>query len=147
MKSILRKNKETIVAFTLSCIVLTIGIIFHTGYIETYYSYFVYGVSIASFSVVTLSKNKWYKDILWILCSIAFYCLLAKLFWEYQDKPWSSRPEDGSCDGRCYGWFSFENPLNYWGIVLGGTISGLFGSLIRIIRYYAWNRMDKSEFL
>lgn len=49
--------------------------------------------------------NRLKKGVLaWFIVSLG-----AGLFWNYKDKPWFSPPDPKTCDGPCYGWFSFEN--------------------------------------
>lgn len=90
------------------CSVITGGVIFHRGYQEGYATYFL----IASYLVPILSAlttKKLFIHILKSILGIVTISVLTEVFWGYMDKPWFSPPETYTCDGPCYGWFSFEN--------------------------------------
>lgn len=84
----------------------------------------VYMIIMSSFRLALLTA------ILLLLSSLIF----STLFWDYMDKPWGSPDVTGEvCDGACYGWFSFENPVPTREIIIATIISLALGTGIRFL--------------
>lgn len=130
----LKPKSNFILALTVTALVLILGVLFHQGYKEDYYNYFALAVLIAPVLIISLSNNKWNKDIAQVVFVIIIVILSAIAFWDYKEKPWFSPLDDGSCDGPCYGWFSFENELRILPLIVTGIASSIMGFIIKAVR-------------
>ena len=123
-----------ILAITITALVVVLGILFHQGSKEDYYNYFALAILIAPILIISLSNNKWHKDITQVVFVIIVIVLLALAFWDYKDKPWLSSPDNGNCDGPCYGWFSFENELKFLPLIITSIVSSIIGFIIKAVK-------------
>ncbi|WP_103666478.1 hypothetical protein [Pseudanabaena sp. BC1403] len=126
-------------AFILAMIMATfatiIGIWKHQGasISSEYHNYFGLGLIIAPIALFLLSNGKLWQDIGFSWLAIGLILLGAQGYWSYRDRPWFAPPRN-NCDGDCYGWFSFENPLMLKELLLVGAIAMAIGILLKIIR-------------
>ena len=80
----------------------------HTGYKEGYAGYFLV-TALISILIVTVTTKIFEEHL--VRCSLGLGLTLISMwvFWDYMDHPWFAGPETYTCDGPCFGWFSFEN--------------------------------------
>lgn len=90
-------------------VLLGIGsIIFRDRTLFDMYDIFQYVNLILPASILIFSPKSPLKDLLFSLL-VTFVLGVASLLWiNYQNKPWFV-PQDWSCDGPCYGWYTFED--------------------------------------
>ena len=86
--------------------IVLLGVLFYKGYKEDYSDYFyLAGLSVP---IITLFITKAAKEYLTkAFLGLMIVIIATEIFWGYKDKPWFSPSESYSCDGPCYGWFSF----------------------------------------
>lgn len=139
---------KSYLAFGIAMIMATfatiIGIWTHQGapISSEYHNYFVLGLIIAPIALFLLSNGKLWQDIGFSWLAIGLILLGAQGYWSYRDRPWFAPPLT-NCDGKCYGWFSFENELMHKELLLVGAIAIAIGILLKIIRNQLLKRIKK----
>lgn len=131
-----KNNKLVISVFLFSTIYIVIRIAINNitnGYKENSGSYFVEPALICPVILLFFSKRSFTKNLLFSFFFIFLLIASSEIFWGYMDKPWFSPPESYTCDGPCYGWFSFENDSPFFSIFLAGGISIIIGSLLKLL--------------
>lgn len=127
----LKSHWAFVVAMLIAIGMITIGIWQHTDPSgSTYHRYFGNALIIAPFLIFLLSKGQMWQDFGFSGVTIAAIVVAARLFWNYQDRPWFA-PAKTNCDGDCYGWFSFENELLVADLILLGVMSTGAGCAIK----------------
>ena len=139
---------KSYVAFSIAMIMATfatiLGIWQHQGssISSEYHNYFGLGLLIAPITLFLLSNGKIWQDIGFSWLAIGLILLGAEGYWNYRDRPWFAPPRT-NCDGKCYGWFSFENELMHKELLLVGAIAIVIGILLKIIRNQLLKRIKK----
>jgi hypothetical protein len=87
--------------------------------------------------VVIFARKKYWINLLLSFACLFLIVVIMHGYWGYMDKPWFSPPEDFSCDGPCYGWFSFENSAPTIEVVSVGVISIVIGSFVKVTSFSA----------
>lgn len=130
-----RKYYHVLIAVTFGYLIIVVGIWTHEGYIQGYGQYFVNAAMIAPFLVTALApkKSKLSAALVGLFLIVLIFFSMNE-FWNYQDKPWFSPPETNTCDGPCYGWFSFENDPPWFGVIISGCISLMLGIIVQNLR-------------
>lgn len=123
------------IAMFVAAIVISIGIWQHSGpeYSSDYHYYFGNGLIAAILIIFLLSQGKIWQDLGFSGISIAIIIIAAQLFWDYKDRPWFEPPRT-NCDGPCYGWFSFENPLLIEQLVIFSFIKVAIGLVLKLVK-------------
>jgi hypothetical protein len=123
------------IAMFIATIVVSIGILQHQGPPDSssYHYYFGYGSIAAILIIFILSQGKIWQDLGFSGISLAIIIIAAKMFWSYKDRPWFAPPRT-NCDGDCYGWFSFENPLMINWLIITGAIAMAIGLVIKLVK-------------
>ncbi len=123
------------IAFSVGFCLIVGGILFHAGTKEDYSIYFIGAAILSPFLVTLLATKKNRSSAALVGLAMVFIINFAtNTFWDYQDKPWFSGPETYTCDGPCYGWFSFENDSPKYWVLLSGFISLIIGIIAQRIR-------------
>jgi O-antigen ligase len=129
-----RNNQGLIISLIILLILLPIAILIHgslDGYAETYIYYFMIAsflIPIAPFSLTKNWKLAVFQSVIFVLVVILF----TYAYWFYRDKAYL--PQRFDCDGPCYGWFSFENEINNYLLLLAGGAGLILGGIIRMIK-------------
>jgi hypothetical protein len=130
----LKSHWAFVVAMLIATGMITIGIWQQTdppG--SAYHRYFGNALIIAPFLIFLLSKGRMWQDFGFSGAVIIAIVVAARLFWDYQDKPWFA-PAKTNCDGDCYGWFSFENELLVVNLIWLGLMSTGAGFAIKWLK-------------
>lgn len=115
----------------------------HTGYKEGYGDYF-FMAAFCSLLLVTFTTKSIMSHTVKSLFGLYIFASAAELYWSYMDHPWFAGPETGTCDGPCFGWFSFENDApTMWILLLGCGFLLVTGVVKMIILYGATKLMKK----
>jgi hypothetical protein len=143
MKKIIQtifKQKNFLIAVVF---IILYGIIFHTGYKEHYFSYFLYPVSFLPALSVFINEDIFAALVISITI-IVLSLTSAHLFWNYMDLYWLTlHPDTTDCDGPCTGWFSFENQLHWEIIILYGLVSLTLALIIKLIYKRIFTQKNK----
>jgi hypothetical protein len=123
------------IAMFVGIMVISIGIWQHQGPPDSsyYHYYFGYGSIAAILIIFLLSQGKIWHDLGFSGISIVIMIIAAKLFWSYKDRPWFAPPRT-NCDGDCYGWFSFENPLMIDQLIIVSFIPIGIGLVLKLVK-------------
>jgi peptidoglycan/LPS O-acetylase OafA/YrhL len=127
----LKPKTAFILTFIAINIIIIVNLYFHKGYEEGYYIYFLIASAVGACMIWILSDIKYILNVLFTGITIAYIILFASLFWNYMDKPWF-KPLRKNCDGPCYGWFSFENELNWSLLILYGCAAAIVTLLVKL---------------
>ncbi|GBO52138.1 hypothetical protein APA_4698 [Pseudanabaena sp. lw0831] len=124
-----------IIATIVATFVTIIGIWQHQGasISSEYHNYFGLGLIVAPIALFLLSNGRLWQDIGFSWLAIGLILFGAERYWNYRDRPWFEPPRT-NCDGDCYGWFSFENPLMLKELLLVGAIAIAIGILLKLVR-------------
>lgn len=123
------------IAMFAATIVISICIWQHSGPPDSsdYHYYFSYGSIAAILIIFLLSQGKIWQDLGFSGVATVIIIMAAKMFWSYKDRPWFSPPRT-NCDGDCYGWFSFENPLLIEQLIIVSLIAVAIGLLLKLVK-------------
>lgn len=124
-------------------ICLLIKIPLHTGYKEEYVSYFI-NAALISILLVTFTTKSFTTHIIKSGIGLFLIVWATGLFWGYMDHPWFAGPETNTCDGACFGWFSFENDDPSVTIAIGGTILLFLTGITKATVLFIKNKLSKS---
>jgi hypothetical protein len=135
LKKFIQNYYHLLIAVTVGYLILVVGIMTHKGYIQEVGQYFVNAAMIAPFLVTALApkRSKFSAAIVGLFLIVIIFFSMNE-FWNYQDKPWFSPPETNTCDGKCYGWFSFENDPPWLKVIITGFVSLCVGIVTQSIR-------------
>lgn len=121
----------------LPVIYLAVMLPVHSGYKEGYGAYFL-TASLIAVATVCLTSRTLTGHLVRGCVSLFAIAMLTELFWNYMDHPWFAGPETQTCDGPCFGWFSFENDSPTIIILLTGVpVTAASGILISAVRTLA----------
>lgn len=126
-----KKNRPAFFVFPLSSLYIIIRLLMHDGAKESIGDFFLLPALISPAILILFSKNGYLINLLLSFIFIATLAVSIDLYWDYMDKPWFPPLETFACDGRCYGWFSFENEAPTGAAILVGLASVSIGSLIK----------------
>lgn len=113
-------------------IYLLIRIPLHNGYKEGYGGYFIFAAFI-SIILVTITTKSFITHFIKSAVGLFLIVWITGLFWGYMDHPWLAGLETNTCDGTCFGWFSFENDDPSMVLAICGTIFILLTGLIKTV--------------
>jgi len=119
---------------------IAIRIILHNGYKETYGSFFFDGALIGLL-FITFTTRSFIMHILKSLIVISIVIFSTEQFWSYMNHPWFAGPETNTCDGRCFGWFSFENPSPTFLIAFFGVIFSFTTAILKTFILYTVRKL------
>jgi len=94
--------------------------------IEDHRNYFAFVMFILPALTFLLCHGTLGKRIVRPVLAISYWLTFYVLFVDYQDRPWFSQ-EPMSCDGPCFGWYTFENESIYTPLLVISAISLLGG--------------------
>ena len=112
---------------------LTFYLLAHTSK-GTHFDFFALGILVYPFLALVWSKDSFGASLTRAVVAAVYWFAFYALFVDYKNHPWGAGPETWTCDGPCFGWYSFENPSCHLCLVIVATVSLLLGLLVLYVR-------------